>query len=596
MARTTDLTDLPLFLRSAEAFSGHLEDQFSDSSSLEKGDSFVGFACKIVPFCDFWRDYDEPTPSSKKTHDQGVDFDARHRSGSGRLIGQSKYRMRDVAAFDSVLSKFSAYAEARRSAARVDQQNLFHAGDVPGDDLRFVLVTASNLSEIRRRYEESRLPSLGFYRGLVASQRLHILDGVSLLVHLQSLYRQSYLIASQIEVEFARTPLEVDNVLLSVVSGPTLQRLYSEYGSSLFFENIREFYGIAGEGGEKDASVNAAILDTLRQLPTKMLGRNNGITFRADAVESLDGNRLRLLGGSIVNGCQTTMCVVNAGVHAEQAMIATKIVVGDDSWEVAKSANYQNRVTRIDLELARFLRPQYVRKIATDLGYGLPVTHGASISNVLDDIHRTKISYDAIKLLYLGVFSRHPNNLFEGVYSEVRIDVLQSIHEQERHPYVMRVLLKLLEQMKHAAEALQERYHDEHALDVFRRFFQPHCIKYQCLLAILTACGCVTDDLVDKPANAETACARILAFIGRLDLVLMHHGDYFDRVFRCAFLVVAQRVLGSKGDTQELLQKMFKEVVSASGVHFRNQYDMLRLQMLNDDYIAGHVPDFGTAD
>lgn len=594
MAPSSDLTDLPLFLRSAEAFSGHLEDQFSESSSLEKGDSFVGFACKIVPFCDFWRDYDEPTPNPKKTHDQGVDFDARRRSGSGRFLGQSKYRMRDVAAFDSVISKFSAYEQASRSAARIDQQNLFHSGDGAADNLRFVLVTASNLSEIRRRYEESRLPSLGFYHALVAAQRLHILDGVSLLVHLQSLYRQSYLIAPQIEVELARPPLEVGNVLLSVIAGPTLQRLYGEYGSSLFFENIRDFLGIAGDADEKDASVNAAILDTLRQLPSKMLGRNNGVTFRADEIESLGGNRLRLLGGSIVNGCQTTMCVVNAGVHAEQAMIATKIVVGDDSWEVAKSANYQNRVTRIDLELARFLRPQYVRQIATDLGYGLPATYGASISNVLDDIHRTKISYDAIKLLYLGVFSRHPNNLFEGVYSEVRVDVLQSIHERERHPYVMRVLFKLLEQMKHAAEALQERYQDEHALEVFRRFFHQNRIKYQCLLAILTACGCVTDNLVDKPANAEAACDRILTFIGRLDVVLMHHADYFNRVFRCAFLVVAQRVLSSKGDTQELMQKMFKEVVSASGVHFSNQYDMLRLQMLNDDFIAGHAPDFGT--
>jgi hypothetical protein len=39
-----------------------------------------------------------------------------------------------------------------------------------------------------------------------------------------------------------------------------------------------------------------------------------------------------------------------------------KIVEGGDSWDIAKAANNQNRVTRIDLELARFLRPSSFAK------------------------------------------------------------------------------------------------------------------------------------------------------------------------------------------------------------------------------------------
>ena len=89
-----------------------------------------------------------------------------------------------------------------------------------------------------------------------------------------------------------------------------------------------------------------------------------------------------------------------------------KIVVGEESWEVAKSANYQNEVSRIELELARFLRPQVVRKIATDLGYSLGATAEPSISNVLEDIHHTKVSYEAIRLLYIGVFTAKVVGLF----------------------------------------------------------------------------------------------------------------------------------------------------------------------------------------
>ncbi|MCB9568631.1 MAG: AIPR family protein [Myxococcales bacterium] len=158
--------------------------------------------------------------------------------------------------------------------------------------------------------------------------------------------------------------------------------------------------------------MNDAISETLQRCPEKMLGRNNGITFRADEVLRVNDDTLRLRGGSIVNGCQTTMCVVQAGDVAEQAMIAVKIVVGEDSWDVAKSANYQNQVSRIDPELARFLRPQVVRKITLDLGYGVPSPREANIASVLDEIHQTKISYDALKLLYIGLFSRYPSNIF----------------------------------------------------------------------------------------------------------------------------------------------------------------------------------------
>ena len=91
---------------------------------------------------------------------------------------------------------------------------------------------------------------------------------------------------------------------------------------SLFFENIREFLGEKED--RKGEAVNKDIMRTLIDEPDRMLSRNNGITFKADKVKSNGESSLLLDGSSIVNGCQTTMCIVNAGEAARDAEIVVK--------------------------------------------------------------------------------------------------------------------------------------------------------------------------------------------------------------------------------------------------------------------------------
>lgn len=594
MQTVEPLTDLPPFLHGPEAFSQHLQDQLAEQDNSDKGESFVAFACKILPFFDFWRDFGDPKLAAKKTHDGGVDFHAVHQSANTRLAGQSKLRIREIGDLDGIISKFASYEASLANDAAARQGSLFAERDAPS--VTFVVVTSSNLDVIRRRYEQSSLPSVEHYRRFTREDRLHLIDGPQLLTTLQALYRQSYLIASEIEVEFAAEPLRVGNVYISVITARTLRVLYERYGSSLFFENIRDFLGIASNGESSDSNVNDAIVDTLRRKPEMMLGRNNGITFRADTVTESGPRRVVLSRGSIVNGCQTTMCIVNVGEAADTAMVAVKIVVDDDSWEVAKSANHQNRVTRIDLEIARFLRPQLMRKVATDLGYGMSTSKEPSISNVLADIHLAKISYDAIKLLYLGFFSRHPNNLFEGHYSEVRLDILNAVSANGQHERVLRILFQLWMHIGKARDAWRSRLAksgDERILELFKRFFEHEKLKYHCLLSILTACGCVNEDLIKKSSRVDEAYTGMLTFFARLEVVLTKHQSYFERVFRHAFGVIAERVLAqSKGDVQK---EMFGDVVSAAGAQFGNTVLMLRTRMASDEALEKDAPVFVTA-
>jgi len=573
---------LPTFLRDAGSFQLHLDAQFD---GRDKGDGFVEFVAKLLPLCEFWGDMPAPTPNPKKSHDRGVDLTAEHPTRGGRFIVQAKYRMREVADLDAVISKWSAY-ERHLSALPGEQPGLFP--ESRGLELRYVLITASDLGEISRRYRDSRLPSLEFYQGVWKGRRLEVVDGPRLLGTLQTLYSQSYLIEPQIDLELGAEPIHLNGVYLSVIAGKVLRRLHERFGSSLFFENIREFLG--GTGSERRdgrGSVNEAISMTLREAPQKMLGRNNGITFRADAVAQ-SGRTLQLQRGSIVNGCQTTMCIVEAGAAADDALVAVKIVVGEESWEVAKSANYQNQVSRIELELARFLRPQVVRKIATDLGYSLGATAEPSISNVLEDIHHTKVSYEAIRLLYIGLFSWYPGNIFEGHYSKVRLDVLAEASARGRQEYVMRVLFQLIVQMFAASDEFKARHRNEEMVELFRRFFREEEPRYMCLLGLVTACGCAAMDLGgQEPSSAqpdtEAAWAKLERLLGRLELVLTRHKDVFNRVFRHVVVALAGPVLHASRDQQDLLQRMSKEIEGMASKRFPLVLKLLEAQLTNDD-------------
>lgn len=592
--------DLPTFLRNADAFALHLQENFAEHTNLEKGDGFVSFACKVLPLFDFWKDMPPPEPSEKRTYDKGIDFVSRHPDNEICFAGQSKFRIRGVDELDSIICKFSAYDNSQGANQAAAQPSLF--AEQADSKISYIIITSSNLSNIESRYRDTRLPSREFYDLLIREGRLEVLDGQRLLDTIQSLYRQSFFIAPQIKLRLSADVIAVDSVYLSVISAGVLRDLYAENKDSLFFENIREFLGVgSGRSGKSNGrgTVNESIASTLRDCPEKMLGRNNGITFRADAVQILDSRTLLLEKGSIVNGCQTTMCIVTTGEAADSAKVLIKVVAGEGevSWEVAKYANYQNQVSRLELELAKFLRPQAVRKAAIELGYAVSTEMNQSISTVLDEIHHTRISYEALRLLYIGLFSRYPNNILQGHHSEVQLDVLDVANAAGQQERTMRVLFQLLVHAERAADAFKKRHKDERVLDLFKRFFREESPRYSCLLAILAACGCVDEDLErrDDDKDPQVRWARLQRFLDRLEIILVRHSDYFVRVYRNAVTALTLPVTQSANDRDDLLQRMSKEIEANTGQRFPLLVSSVRQLIMNDDLLAeqsGNI-DFG---
>src|SRR5450631_81122 len=145
--------------------------------------------------------------------------------------------------------------------------------------------------------------------------KLELYGGLRLFPLLQNCYRKMHVLPTNVVLQLDSQPLQRDGVYIGIISAAELKKCYDQFGDALFLENIRSFLGATSgkkKVSEKRENVNEEILATAREAPSQMSARNNGITFRARTVKRLEETVLQLDEGSIVNGCQTTMCLIQA--------------------------------------------------------------------------------------------------------------------------------------------------------------------------------------------------------------------------------------------------------------------------------------------
>lgn len=579
------MDDLPDFLKSFENLSSHFDEHFDPLASNERGDTFLELARKLVPLTDEGQGFGKPEISEGRSYDKGVDLFTATNDNNEILCIQSKYKIRDKSEFDTILSKFRDY-EAQKLAGKSGLFPSFER-DAPDPTTKFMVVTSSKLDGILAAYQSSYLASRPYYDSLVQSGRLIRMDGPRILGVLQKLYRKAHLLPTNIEISATSGWLTVGSVRLGTIRGSDLLSLYEKHGDSLFFENIRDFLGITS--GKKAVSnretVNDEIIRTIERDPEKMLERNNGITFRAERLEEQSEQKYVLHNGAIVNGCQTTMCLVHCGERSNDCLLQVKIVVTPEAWDIAKSANYQNNVARIELDLAKYLRPQIMKKVAADLGYAYedltsePNKGGATASGILDAIYQNRVAYDEMKSLFLGLFSRRPNNLFDNNYTEVRMDVLEVIYrspDREREIFVS--LLKILSETRAAIKECERVYNSHDYASSFRRFFDEDRPRYRSMLAVLTLCGAHRDDISKRNADAEAEASRTLEFFDKTRGLLDNDPARYRAIFLRAFQVLAAFALDTtvSGEEFEISRNMLNRL---TGTPFVTHYKKLLMQL-----------------
>jgi hypothetical protein len=568
----------PPFLESYGAFHDHLMNEIEGDSNVDKGEKFLSLALKVLPLCDEWNGFAIPEPNEKKSHDSGVDFTAEHENNETIAAGQSKLHIKSTKEIDSIISKFRDFASGHLYD---DKGQMELPVDKNVEGANFFVITLSKIDNLVKKYSDKSLSSSNFYSNLKKGGRIDFIHGPDIVRSLRSYYRKTFDVPQSVKLNFDEEFVESNEVYLSVVSSKKIRSIYSKHGSSIFFENIRDFVGIDGDPKEGEEGVNYEIMKTLSEEPEMMLSRNNGITFKAESVEVIGDTEVILKKAGIVNGCQTTMCMVKAGDAGKGAQVPVKVVTSAESWDVAKSANYQNKVNRIDLDLARYLRPQLVQQVASNVGYSIAVESKDTVSDILNEIHGQEIRYEEVRSIFIGMFSRTPNNLFRTNYNKLRVGLLDSLKSENKHIRVLETILKLAKNANEASDSVRDTYEDPAYSDLSERFMKKSKVKYRSFFALLSICACIGKDISSFTEEDNNFFEN---YVEEIEEVLITEPETFNRVYSLSFKLVSQMILqhSSNGDSH------IKQIISSKvrDSDFKSLYRSLRLEMDSDPVLS----------
>lgn len=563
--------EVPVFLSSFKEFLSHIDAQFGDKGSNDKGDSFLEIAKAIIPLTDAGRGFDDIQTSNKKTHDGGIDILTSTNSAGEKIFAQSKYRIRSVDDFDTVISKFANF-EQQLSSKNGAQPDLFRADAHTLIRPIFIIVTISGLLKIVKEYEASSRPSKTFYTALNSERRLHIIDGEEIYNTVVANYRKINYVPITFTVSSPREWVKCGQVWLGFVSAKQLHELYKSHGDGLFFENIREFIGT---GRERIHQVNNDIVKTIKEEPEFFALRNNGITIRAQQVFPQDGTTLKLSHAAIVNGCQTTMCIATTDNLSDECVVVAKVVCTEEAWDVAKSANWQNNVEKIELELARYVRPQQIRKMANEMGYSLMSSERGTIASIVNIINQNRIHYEDVRMLFIGLFSRTPTNMRAGNYSEILPDLVKLMHsDEEAFKEVFATIAHVVVGTIRALNKVEAKVkNDDELYGQFKRIFSGKP-QYKLYLALVALCAGLGFNIAEREKTPEAEKIRMISFIRKCRSILENTPDEYDAMFDASFEVFGIMSLDNDSD-DEIQRHMHLQI----GSRFSQTIRQVRLKL-----------------
>lgn len=558
---------LPDYLKSYEVLQQHIRAHLNESSTTEKGERFARFVQRLIPQTELGVLFQFPELNSKKSHDGGIDLFAQSRDGDRKLFIQSKLWVDRVETIDSVLSKFQAFTvnDTERQPTLFDTHN---------ETQHFLLITLSPLDGLLEKYQSSHFSSVKFYHQCMKENRIHFIGGYQVLTLLRAAYSKIHQIPTNMVINFDTPFIYKDNVYVGILSNKQIKELYTNFGDALFFENVRDFIGVQESLEDRGRTTpNLEIIKTVKHDPVKLLSRNNGIVFGAEKVKVGENDQqLVLHNGSLVNGCQTTMCVVEYA--DEPCFVLVKIVETHNAWDVTRAANYQTSVPDIDLELARYLRPQLVKRAATNLGIQID-DFDRSAFQIIDEIYDRRIAYSETRLFYIGLFSRTPNNVFAANYTELMKELIAGIYESgmaEEH--IFEVLFSLQRVARKSLEEAKQIFAHPSYSNLFERLYRETSLAYRCFLGILAVCGVVDMDISAREADIAKEVERMKSFLGSVHAVLIDDPIRFEKFHKLTIKIWMQDLLTDDNDTK-ILRDMNK---SSKRMSFTNMFRKLRME------------------
>lgn len=557
---------LPSYLRSAEDFRAYMEDQFDGLDTKAKGDYFAACAVEFLRKQAWSANFPNIRANPKASYELGRDIFSDADEDGAVLYGQAKYSPEGTDDLDTTLSK---WMQAEAAESEVDGQ-----GKLFGDERRvaaptYVYASGRPLSATIARYESQRhRAARPFYDRLMSEGRFRYVDLDEIYNWIRNTHLRQNGMASNFSLNSSNGWITVGEVYLGVVDGKDVADLLDSNGESLFFENIRGWLG-------EHTAVNTTIAETVASAPDKFLERNNGITLRAESAKiSDDQSQLIIARGNIINGCQTTMTIWQQREHLEGVKVQVKVIgtpATDEAWKIAESANFQNDVTLVELKLAQHLRPQKVRRHASEAGRVVSGYEPTDLERVLKTLGADESNYEFVRHLFMGLFSRKPTNLFADNYerlSEKRISEYYRLSEDAEN-ILFGTLFVLIDHTERALAALSPVLSEVHS-SAFERIVQPSGVKYRAFIALLAASVFLQDDVAVLGNDASDEAVHLKRFLEKLSDRLAVEPETFVTSCKIAVQVVSDDSTRDNEDERSARQHFSSRIGQADFVRLFN--------------------------
>jgi hypothetical protein len=263
------------------------------------------------------------------------------------------------------------------------------------------------------------------------------------------------------------------------------------------------------------------------------------------------------------------MTLVSARASLEECLVQVKVVESDDAWDIAKAANFQNTVDKIDLDLARYLRPQVVRRAASEAGVEIEDSLATSAISLLGNFYDDKVQYDEVRYLYIGLMSGSPNNIGDHLYTKLRTELIAGFAENPAdQKMLIDTLFRIVLATRVAIKRCEELFGGEDYMKPFIRLFHDRKPQYRIFLAILSLCAQLRMDISARHDDPEQEMARMRAFVSKAaEAMGNRQGDYI-RIYVRAMGAFASEARTSDDDNRVrqvlsgLLKRGFRSVYS----------------------------------
>ncbi|MFN9168755.1 MAG: AIPR family protein, partial [Pseudanabaena sp.] len=474
-------------------FRQHLEGLWNDLSNVEKGTRFAELVSKTLSTQEDFSGL--KATSTQHSYDQGIDmYWTDIDTNKQKILCQSKYSIYQKDDFDGIISKFQAFESNASNTNKPEKKQLnllSQVEDIPETDFHYYIATLSDLSLILQKYSQSNLASVSFYEKLKSSRRITVVDGEKLYQIFLSAYRKEVVLPQKIEFKSVGSIVSHENVHVGIMSASELVRIYKNSGEGIFFENVRDFIGL---GKSDSLQINNEIFKTAKDKPQKMLERNNGITFKAKKLSIEEDHLIVLEQAGIINGCQTTACVFQANPQ-DNCFIVFKVVETEDeedSLTIAKTANTQNKIEKINLELSEYIRPQILRIALVEAGMEAQDPNSPTVPSLASTIALKKVFKSDLRYLFIALFSNKPRNTFRSDYALIRFEELgKTCPTLEDKKKLVVLLARLLQISSQVLESLRTKETSEEAqnkvLKIFKRFFEEKT-GYKAYITVVGIC------------------------------------------------------------------------------------------------------------